>query len=91
MGCCFIAAIVIGSFVGPALAGDAARGRAMAVSAGCTECHGPSGISSDPMVPNLAGQLEGYLSVQLLRFRSPPNADLGSVEVQDSLSVCPGS
>jgi len=78
MRCHLIAAIFVGLFAGPALAGDAERGRAMAVLAGCTECHGSSGISADPMVPNLAGQMETYLSLQLLRFRNPPNADLAA-------------
>jgi cytochrome c553 len=39
---------------GPALAGDAAAGKTKAAS--CAGCHGPEGISANPMWPNLAGQ-----------------------------------
>jgi len=39
--------------------GDPLAGKAL--SASCRECHGPRGISSDPLVPNLAGQEPVYL------------------------------
>ncbi len=36
----------------------------------CEACHGVNGNSSDPNVPNLAGQKMAYLSVQLKAFKS---------------------
>ena len=49
-------------------AGDAAAGEAKA--AVCAACHGPEGISSIPINPNLAGQVPGYIAAQLQRFKS---------------------
>jgi len=36
----------------------------------CTACHGTNGISTDPNVPNLAGQQQAYLVSQLNAFKS---------------------
>ena len=33
-------------------------------------CHGANGISQIPMYPNLAGQKEQYLAIQLKAFRA---------------------
>lgn len=52
---------------GNAVAGDAAKGKAK--SATCVACHGGNGISMIPMYPNLAGQKEQYLVLQLKAFR----------------------
>ena len=49
------------------LAGDAEKGKAR--SATCVACHGSNGISMIPMYPNLAGQKEQYLVLQLKAFR----------------------
>ncbi|MFC6441443.1 cytochrome c [Bowmanella sp. JS7-9] len=51
-----------------ATAGDVAAGKAKA--AVCAACHGANGISQIPMYPNLAGQKEQYLQLQLKAFRS---------------------
>ncbi|GAA0856376.1 cytochrome c [Aliiglaciecola litoralis] len=51
-----------------AFAGDAAKGKAK--SATCSACHGSNGIAQIPMYPNLAGQKEQYLVLQLKAFRS---------------------
>ena len=48
-------------------AGDAAAGAGKA--AVCAACHGPMGISANPMWPNLAGQQEVYLAKQIKAFR----------------------
>jgi len=72
---CTIAAVIIILLAGPAFAGDVERGRTLAVATGCAECHGSGGISTDPTVPNLAGQMEDYLSLQLRRFREPPTTE----------------
>lgn len=51
----------------PAVAGDIAAGKAK--SATCAACHGANGISQIPMYPNLAGQKEQYLVLQMKAFR----------------------
>ena len=58
---------------GVAVAGDAAAGKAK--SATCAGCHGPAGISSNPLWPNLAGQKEAYLVKQMKAFRDGTRAD----------------
>ena len=57
----------------PALAGDAAAGKAK--SAICASCHGPTGISMSPLWPNLAGQKEQYLIKQIKAFRDGTRQD----------------
>jgi cytochrome c553 len=47
--------------------GDAAAGAAKAAT--CAACHGKNGIASTAAFPNLAGQSETYLYVQLRAFR----------------------
>jgi cytochrome c553 len=56
-----------------ALAGDAAAGKAK--SALCASCHGPTGISMSPVWPNLAGQKEQYLIIQIKAFRDGTRQD----------------
>ncbi|QJP17582.1 cytochrome c [Starkeya sp. ORNL1] len=56
-------------FCSPAFAGDAAAGKAKA-SAMCAVCHGNDGLSQHPEAPNLAGQVEMYLTKSLEEFRS---------------------
>jgi len=51
----------------PVLAADIAAGKAK--SATCGACHGNNGISMIPMYPNLAGQKEQYLVLQMKAFR----------------------
>ncbi len=36
----------------------------------CSSCHGPSGVSTSPLFPNLAGQQELYLAAQLKAFKA---------------------
>jgi len=48
-------------------AGDAAAGKAKAGA--CGACHGMSGISTNDIWPNLAGQKAGYLVAQMKAFR----------------------
>ena len=54
--------------------GDADRGRAKAAL--CAACHGPDGISSNPLWPNLAGQQELYLANQIRAFRDGERVDV---------------
>ncbi len=41
----------------------------------CATCHGPSGLTTMPNTPNLAGQPETYLAEQLKAFRSGKRAN----------------
>lgn len=50
-------------------AGDINRGKAK-VKAVCQTCHGVDGISTQAGVPNLAGQKEDYIIIQLQAFRT---------------------
>ncbi len=41
----------------------------------CASCHGPEGRSTNPLVPELAGQQRAYIEVQLKAFRTQSRAD----------------
>ena len=67
---------VVGStlvLAAPAMAADAAAGKSK--SATCVACHGPAGVSVNPMWPNLAGQKDMYLAKQLKDFRDGKRND----------------
>lgn len=74
-----IALIILGAVMAsPALAaGDAAAGKTKSTT--CAACHGPNGISTNDLWPNLAGQKEAYMVKQIKAFRdgarSDPNMD----------------
>jgi cytochrome c553 len=86
-----IALAALGLVFSPAqAAGDAAAGKAKA--AVCGACHGVNGISTNDMWPNLAGQKEGYLKLQLTALRdgtrknpmmSPMAANLSDQDIAD--------
>ncbi len=54
-------------------AGDAAAGKAKA--AACVGCHGATGISNNPVWPNLAGQKGPYIVKSLKAFRDGTRKD----------------
>jgi cytochrome c553 len=56
-----------------AVAGDPAAGKSKSVT--CSACHGPQGISANPIWPNLAGQKEEYLRKQMRDFRDGRRRD----------------
>jgi len=56
-----------------ASAGDPRAGQQKAAT--CAACHGPTGISNNPLWPNLKGQKEQYLIKQLKAFRSGARQD----------------
>ena len=56
-----------------AFAGDAKAGKAKSTT--CVVCHGPAGISNNPLWPNLAGQKEQYIVKQLKAFKSGTRKD----------------
>jgi len=67
MSLCVIAATVAFSAPQTVIAGDAAAGKEKASL--CMTCHGVNGISTTPLVPNLAGQKEAYIVKALTDFR----------------------
>jgi cytochrome c553 len=60
--------IVLAASSGVRAAGDVNAGRAKALM--CQACHGLDGMSKVPDAPNIAGQAEPYLVVQLQAFKS---------------------
>lgn len=59
-------------------AGDVKAGSAKAMM--CQACHGLDGLSKTPDAPNIAGQIEPYLVMQLQAFKS-------GVRKNDAMSV----
>ena len=60
--------IAVATFAASAQAADPAAGKRQ-YDATCVACHGPGGIAVAPIYPNLGGQKEEYLVVQLKAFR----------------------
>ena len=52
---------------------DLERGKQIA-STVCAACHGPEGLSTAPINPNLAGQSAGYIAAQLAAFKAGTRA-----------------
>jgi cytochrome c553 len=67
---------------GPALAGDAAAGKTKAAS--CAGCHGPEGISANPMWPKPHGQ-----APQRCRYQQPGRLLQQSVGARDAFEGLP--
>ncbi len=67
--------IMIGAMV--PLAGQAGDPRAAEPQAStlCAGCHGPKGISSNPLWPNLAGQQEQYLIKTMTDYKEGRRED----------------
>lgn len=65
-------------------AGDPAAGAKKA--AVCAGCHGPDGISVNPLWPNLAGQHQAYLEKQIKAFRDGDRTEPTMVPFVQSLS-----
>jgi cytochrome c553 len=57
----------------PVGAADVDAGRSK--SATCAACHGPTGRSTNPLWPNLAGQNEAYLVKQIKAFKTGERTD----------------
>ena len=64
-----IVSIATTALVAPVRAGDVAKGRAVAAMK-CQMCHGLDGIAKLPEAPNLAGQTEQYVLIQMAAFRA---------------------
>lgn len=70
----FIITIILSCLAGiVSAAGDAAAGKDKAAL--CAACHGPDGISTNDLWPNLAGQKFGYLVKQLKALRDGTRTD----------------
>jgi cytochrome c553 len=67
-----------------AWAGDAEAGKAKSMT--CSACHGGNGISQIPMYPNLAGQKEQYLILQLKAFRDGQRKNMVMAPMAAALS-----
>jgi cytochrome c553 len=67
MSLCLIAAAAAVGTPLTGMAGDVSAGKAKASV--CMTCHGVNGISTTPLVPNLAGQKEAYIVKALMDFR----------------------
>ncbi len=66
-------ALILAASANIATAGDAAAGKAKAVT--CAGCHGANGVSAIPVNPNLAGQKEAYLLKQMKAFKDGSRKD----------------
>lgn len=53
----------------------------------CSNCHGPQGISTSPVFPNLAAQQQPYLVEQLKSFKSHTRADPSASKYMWGLSM----
>ncbi len=72
----FTSILIVFCLAGPGAvlaAGDVESGSAKA--AVCKGCHGPEGVSVNPLWPNLAGQHEAYLVKQIAAFREGSRTD----------------
>lgn len=63
-----LAVLALLALAQPALAADAAAGKARAKQ--CAVCHGIDGIARIPIAPHIAGESSVYLETQLKAFRS---------------------
>ena len=61
---------------------DAGKSRAAA----CMGCHGPEGISNNPMWPNLAAQRAPYIAAQLKHFKSGQRENSTMKAIAEGLS-----
>lgn len=65
-------------------AGTASAGQAKAAT--CAGCHGPNGVSSNPLWPNIAGQQEQYLVKSMKAYRDGQRSDPVMVPMAAGLS-----
>ncbi|MCM2278125.1 MAG: cytochrome c [Oligoflexia bacterium] len=69
-----------------ARAEDIAAGKAIGTTV-CAACHGPQGISMNPLWPNLAGQKKDYILKQLKSFQDGSRKDPLMSPVAKNLSA----
>ena len=82
-----LGALVAFGVISPAHAANIAAGKAKALFV-CSDCHGATGVSVVENFPNLAGQKEMYLAVQLKAFkagkRKNPEMNLIAKQLSDA-------
>ena len=85
IGISVVAAAIAITSMSVAQAGDptAAADKAKTVCAGC---HGPEGISTNPLWPNLAGQKEQYFIKTLKEYRDGTRPDPNMAALAQGLS-----
>lgn len=76
--------LVLFSFAAPAAAGDAKVGERKALI--CAGCHGKDGVGIAPTIPNLAGQKQEYLELQLMAFRAGIRKNMQMTPMAKSLT-----
>jgi cytochrome c553 len=69
----FVVAVAIAITSTAAMAGD--PDPANIAKTVCAGCHGPDGISTNPLWPNIAGQKEQYLIKALQEYRDKTRGD----------------
>ena len=84
MFCLFASGFFLAANGSICAAGDVKVGRAKALM--CQACHGMDGLSKTPDAPNIAGQTEPYLVVQLQAFKSGARKNDAMSVVAPSLS-----
>ncbi len=67
LGMAGVALTVAGAFAQAPPTGNPEAGKAQAGL--CAACHGPAGVSVNPLWPNLAGQQQAYLAKQIRMYR----------------------
>ena len=91
MAILMVAAAIALTNMSAAMAGDAAAAQTKAKTL-CASCHGPEGVSANPLWPNLAGQKEQYLAKALADYKAGNRTDptmaplakmLGDDEIQN--------
>lgn len=70
---CLLVSLAIVACHSALAAGDAAAGAEKASL--CAACHGPEGVSVNPLWPSLAGQQPVYLANQIKAFRDGARQD----------------
>ena len=78
-------AIVVWAFPGLGHANDLQAGKIKAEMV-CQTCHGMDGIGNIAMVPNIAGQKEDYMKIQLEAYRAGKRQHLQMSTIAQSLS-----
>jgi cytochrome c553 len=81
---CTLLALFAVSQIGTAVAGDpAAENKAKTL---CGGCHGPQGISTNPLWPNLAGQKDQYLAKSMQDYKAGLRNDPNMTALAQTLS-----
>lgn len=82
----YVAAVAIAiANVSVVQAGDPAAAETQAKTL-CGSCHGPTGVSTNPLWPNLAGQQEQYLAKAMTDYREGNRSDPTMAPIAKMLS-----